>query len=73
MSGGGKADYEPLFKTCQRNFISFFDKITRWEDERNKMDIVCLDLKKAFDNLLFVSKLEKHGLDTIIKRWILTR
>lgn len=38
------------YKLCQIDLISFFDRITSWEDAGTAVDITSLDSSKAFDS-----------------------
>ena len=53
-------------KSCQTNWISFFDKVTSQIDRGNAIDVVYLDFSKAFDKVphdILISKLTECGLD----------
>lgn len=48
------------------NFVAFYEGVTAVVDEERATVIINLDLCKAIDTVLhsiFVSKLERHGLD----------
>ena len=60
-------------RSCLTNLISFYDKVTRLVDEGKAVDIVYLDLRKAFDTIFHSTLLEKlaaHGLDGCTLRWV---
>jgi len=59
-------------KSCLMNLIAFYDGTTGWVGERRAMDVVCLDLSKAFDTVshnILLGKLRKCGLDEWSVRW----
>ena len=54
------------------NLINFYDKVTGLVDERRAVDIVYLDLRKAFDivsHKILKAKLLIYRLDEQIVRW----
>lgn len=56
-------------KSYQSNLISFFDRVTGPVDKGEAADVIDLDFSEAFDTRLhdiFISKLEKYGLDEVI-------
>ena len=64
-------------RSCLKNLISFYDKVTRLADEGKAVNVVYLDFSKAFDAVphnILVEKLAAHGLDggTLlwVKRWL---
>ncbi|GAB0178743.1 mitochondrial enolase superfamily member 1 [Grus japonensis] len=60
-------------KSCLTNLIAFYDGMTGWVDEERAVDVVYLDLSKAFDTIshnILISKLRKCGLDEWTVRWI---
>ncbi|CAM4699543.1 unnamed protein product [Caretta caretta] len=60
-------------KSCLINLIAFCDKITGSVDEGKAVDVLFLDVSKAFDTVshsILASKLKKYGLDEWTIRWI---
>ena len=60
-------------KSCLTNLIAFYDGMTGWVDEGRAVDVVYLDLTKAFDTVshnILIGKLRKCGLDEWTVRWI---
>ncbi|KAK4830682.1 hypothetical protein QYF61_012851 [Mycteria americana] len=60
-------------RSCLTNLISFYDKVTLLVDEGKAVDVVYLDLSKAFDTILhniLLKKLAAHGLDRRILHWV---
>ncbi|GAB0178739.1 mitochondrial enolase superfamily member 1 [Grus japonensis] len=60
-------------KSCLTNLIAFYDGMTGWVDEGRAVDVVCLDLSKAFDTVshnILIGKLRKCGLDEWTVRWV---
>ena len=53
-------------RSCLKNLISFYDKVTRLVDEGKAVDVVYLDFSKAFDTVphnILMEKLAAHALD----------
>ncbi|XP_054034985.1 uncharacterized protein LOC128899525, partial [Dryobates pubescens] len=60
-------------RSCLTNLISFYDQVTRLVDVGRPVDVVYLDLSKAFDTVphsKLLSKLSAHGLDGNTLRWV---
>ncbi|CAM4688129.1 unnamed protein product [Caretta caretta] len=60
-------------RSCQTNLISFFEKVTDFLDKGSAVDLIYLDLSKAFDIVPhgeLLVKLEKMGINMKIERWI---
>jgi len=60
-------------KSCLTNLIAFYDGMTGWVDEGRAVDVVYLDLSKAFDTAshnILLGKLRKCGLDAWSVKWI---
>ena len=60
-------------KSCLTNAKAFPDGMTGWVDEGRAVDVVYLDLSKAFDTAsrnLLIGKLRQFGLHECTVRWI---
>jgi len=60
-------------KSCLTNSIAFYDGTTGWVDEGRAVDVVYLDLSKAFNTVsqnILLGKLRNCGLDEWSVRWI---
>ncbi|KAK0674966.1 LIN1 transcriptase, partial [Pygoscelis papua] len=59
-------------RSCLTNLISFYDQVTRLVDEGKAVDVVYLDISKAFGTVshsILLEKLAAHGLDRCTLRW----
>ncbi|KAF7248030.1 Regulator of G-protein signaling 12 [Varanus komodoensis] len=62
-------------RSCQTNLGEFYDKVSRWLDGGDAVDVVYLDFSKAFDKVshdILVEKLRSSGIDQCTVRWIRT-
>lgn len=53
--------------------ISFCNQVTCLVDEGKTMDVVCLDINKAFDTIshgVFLEKVVAHGLEGCTLCWV---
>ena len=60
-------------KSCLTNLIAFYNDMTGWVDEGKTVDVVYLDLSKAFDTVShnnLIGNLRKCGLEEWTVRWI---
>ncbi|KAF7241624.1 Monoacylglycerol lipase ABHD2 [Varanus komodoensis] len=60
-------------RSCQTNLVEFYDKVSRWLDGGDAVDVVCLDFSKAFDKVphdILVEKLRSFGIHQSTVRWI---
>ena len=60
-------------RSCLPTLFSFYDKVTRLVDEGKAVDVVYLDVSKAFDTTshsILLEKLAAHGLDRCTLRWV---
>ena len=60
-------------RSCLTNMLCFLEDVTKWVNEGSPIDIIYLDLKKAFDNVphqRLLLKLKTHGLGNGMINWI---
>ncbi|KAK4815376.1 hypothetical protein QYF61_001364 [Mycteria americana] len=60
-------------RSCLTNLMSFYDKVTRLVDKGKAVDVVYLDVSKAFDTVshsILLETLAAHGLDGCSVRWV---
>ena len=60
-------------RSCLTNLLCFFEEITKWVDEGSPVDVIYLDVQKAFDKVphqRLILKLKSHGMGNSIINWI---
>ncbi|KAF7248797.1 RNA-directed DNA polymerase from mobile element jockey [Varanus komodoensis] len=60
-------------RSCQTKLVEFYDKVLRWLDGGDAMDVVYLDFSKAFDKVphdILVEKLRSFGIHQSTVWWI---
>ncbi|KAK4807509.1 hypothetical protein QYF61_023732 [Mycteria americana] len=60
-------------RCCLPTLFSFYDKVTPLVDEGKAVDVVYLELRKAFDTIshsILLEKLAAHGLDRCTLCWV---
>ncbi|RMB88030.1 hypothetical protein DUI87_35617 [Hirundo rustica rustica] len=60
-------------RSCLTNLVSLYDQVTRLVDAGKAVDVVYLDVSKAFDTVshsILLDKLAAHGLDRSTLRWV---
>ena len=53
--------------------MGFFEEITKWVDEGSPVDVIYLDIQKAFGKVphqRLILKLKSHGMGSSIINWI---
>ncbi|KAF7253994.1 RNA-directed DNA polymerase from mobile element jockey, partial [Varanus komodoensis] len=63
-------------RSCQTNLVEFYDKVSRWLDGGDAVDVVYLDCSKAFDKVphdILVEKLRSFGIHQSTVQWIRAR
>ncbi|KAF7246182.1 Carbonic anhydrase-related protein [Varanus komodoensis] len=64
---------EEEVRSCQTNLVEFYDKVSRWLDGGDAVDVVYLDFSKAFDKVphdILVEKLRSFGIHQSTVWWI---
>ena len=62
-------------KSCLTNLLTFLDRVTGSVDEGDAVDVVFLDLAKAFDKVphqRLIKKLKIHGIEGDLLNWIVS-
>ncbi|TRZ07700.1 hypothetical protein HGM15179_019407 [Zosterops borbonicus] len=60
-------------RSCLTNLVSFYDQVTLLVDAGKAVDVVYLDVSKAFDTVphsILLEKLAAHGLDRSTLYWV---
>ena len=60
-------------KSCTTNLLEYLEVITKHVDEGTPVDVVYLDLAKAFDTVphrRLITKIKAHGIDDKVLRWM---
>ena len=60
-------------RSCLTNMLCFLEDVTKWVYEGSPVDIIYLDLKKAFDKVphqRLLLKLKAHGIGNGMINWI---
>ena len=60
-------------RSCLSNLLAFLDKVTDYVDKDINVDVIFLDLAKAFDKVPHVrlmNKVRAHGVHGVISNWI---
>ena len=60
-------------RSCLTNMLCFLEDVTKWVDEGSPVNIIYLDLKKAFDKVphqRLLLKLKAHGIGNGMINWI---
>ena len=60
-------------RSCLTNLLTFLEKVTKAIDDGLSVDVVYLDLAKAFDKVpheRLIRKLTSHGIEGDVRRWL---
>ena len=60
-------------RSCLKNMLCFLEDVTKWVDEGSLVDIIYVDLKKAFDKVphqRLLLKLKAHDTGNSMINWI---
>ncbi len=60
-------------RSCSTNLLTYLDKITQFLDDKESVDIIYMDLQKAFDTVphkRLLEKLKSYGIGGNILKWI---
>ena len=60
-------------RSCLTNLLCIFEEITKWVDDGSPVDVIYLDLQKAFDKVppqRLILMLKPHGMGNSIINWI---
>jgi len=60
-------------RSCMTNLLTLLEKVTKYLDEGDAVDIIFLDFAKAFDKVphhRLIKKLRSHGINGKIARWV---
>jgi len=60
-------------RSCLTNLISFYERVTRLVDEGKAVDVIYLDISKAFNTVphsILLEKLAAYGLDGCTLHWV---
>ena len=60
-------------RSCLTKIVRFLEDVTKWVDEGSPVDLIYLDLKRAFDKVphqRLLLKLKAHGIGNDMINWI---
>ena len=60
-------------RLCLSNLLTFLEKVTKAVDEGLSLDVIYLDLAKAFDKVpheRLLKKISSHGIEGKVKQWL---